>query len=401
MGGTLLTNALNITGSERGYIVAGGATADTIDMSGFSSGTIIGSILFGKGGNDIITGSVAEDDMFGGANNDTLDGKGGFNFAGGGTGNDTFNITVAGSTNDFSGEAGIDTISYTTLDLVQTFTFNNTSTTTSRSGGNDVFFGMEILQGGGSGDGSFGDNYNFDGTAFGFTTITGGAGGDTFSVNTAGAFVDATLDGGDGLDVLNFNAGATVGGTGGITNIETVNGSVGNDSVKVLSGSGAVTFLGGGGDDTFIGAGAADNITGGAGIDTLTGGGGADVFKYTTVTDSGIGSLDKITDFVAGGAGDKIDTTTTSLAILADQTIGSTLANLTLSALNTLVNSTDGTLTNDLSGGSDNVDVMQLTTSDSKVIWVIDVDGSGVIDSLDTVIEVTGLSGTLSTGDFV
>ncbi len=134
----------------------------------------------------------------------------------------------------------------------------------------------------------------------------------------------------------------------------------------------------------------------------MTGGAGSDTFKYTTVTDSTLTSLDTILDFVAGGSGDKIDTNIVgTLAVIANQSTGDTMANLNLTSLNTLANSTDGTLANDLSGGSDNTDVIQLTTTDSNIIWAIDVDGSGVFDASDTIIDVTGLSGTINTSDFV
>ncbi len=171
-----------------------------------------------------------------------------------------------------------------------------------------------------------------------------------------------------------------------------------------LTGSGDV-IQGTANADTISARAGADFITGNGGADILSGGSESDTFIYTTVTDSALGALDTILDFVAGGAGDKIDTNIIgTLAVIGDQSTGDTLANLNLTTLNALANFSNGTLSGGgtiLSGGSTNTEVMQLTTSDSNIIWAIDVDGSGVFDASDSIIDVTGLTGTINIADFV
>jgi len=109
-GGVLLFGALNVAGSQKGYIVAGSdAQNDAIDLSGFSnSSTTIGSIIFGKGGNDVLTGTVSGDSLLGGPGADTITGGTGADTITGGTGADTIKYTA---TTDGSGTNGGDTIS--------------------------------------------------------------------------------------------------------------------------------------------------------------------------------------------------------------------------------------------------------------------------------------------------
>lgn len=162
------------------------------------------------------------------------------------------------------------------------------------------------------------------------------------------------------------------------------------------------TVIGTSGDDYIInGTATAINITGGAGADTLTGNSVGDTFDYTTVSDSYFNSMDKITNLQAGGAGE-IDTNIIgTMGVVTDQGTGDTFANLTETSLNALINSTNGTLGTTLTGDGVNSQAMQLSTSDLESVWVIDVDGSGVIDAADTVIQVTNLSGTIDAADFV
>ena len=244
--------------------------------------------------------------------------------------------------------------------------------------------------------------------------INGGSGNDNITAESE-FFADISQFGGSRTRTYDLGAGTdsvTMLGTNdglAIKNVENVDGGGGADQVAMLT-AGTTNFLsvetiiGSAGDDTIvIGDASHPTITGGAGADTLTGNAfGSETYVYTTATDSSLTTLDHITNFQAGGANDKIDINIVgTLNVIANQSTGNTFAALDYTSLNALANSTNGTLATSFTGGGTNTQVMQLTTTDSKVIWAIDVDGSGVMDASDVVIDVTGLSGTLNAADFV
>ena len=283
-GGVLLFGALDVTGSETGYIVAGSdAQNDVINLSGFNTSDTIGSIIFGKGGNDILTGTSSEDDIIGGAGDDTLDGDGGTNVLDGGSGNDTLNVTVASSTNDLDGGIGVDTLNYTALSnsIISTFSFGTTGSllvSRSISGtvvGGDAVFSIEILN---SGQGA--DVFNFNTLSLGFANINGGLGNDAFIFNTAGAQIAAVINGNAGTNTITLNAATFLAGSGGVLNVSSITGSAGNDTIKFIGAQTGVTVdLNGGTDTVRLDPGAGANtltisdteiITGGAGADTIT-----------------------------------------------------------------------------------------------------------------------------------
>lgn len=177
----------------------------------------------------------------------------------------------------------------------------------------------------------------------GSSTITGTSGDDTI-ILTHGDF---SIDGGDGVDTVNFSntiphdlrsgaygsvvADLTTGtavATGTniqfvppysqdftyqytLTNVESLIGSAGGDVLK--AGAAGATLAGLGGGDTLVGGAGNDLIIGGAGADILTGGGGADIFRFSAVIVEGFGgvvdsyaaAIDSIKDFQTGI--DKLD----------------------------------------------------------------------------------------------
>ncbi|HJO71836.1 MAG TPA: hypothetical protein QGG32_03150, partial [Rhodospirillales bacterium] len=92
-----LGGATGITGSKIGYVVAGTSANETIDLSGFTGASQLGSIIFGKGGGDTLTGGSGSNIVFGGAGNDTLVGSAGNDILTGGTGADTLNLAASGN----------------------------------------------------------------------------------------------------------------------------------------------------------------------------------------------------------------------------------------------------------------------------------------------------------------
>ncbi|MEH2397904.1 hypothetical protein [Nostoc sp.] len=120
-------------------------------------------------------------------------------------------------------------------------------------------------------------------TGNGNDILTGGNGNDIINAGNG----NNTVKGGDGNDILNAGSGK-----------DTLFGENGND---ILSG--------GGGNDILSGGGGNDTLAGGTGTDILTGGAGNDVFKFSSVSDSGVVGRDLIADFVGNGKlpGDQID----------------------------------------------------------------------------------------------
>lgn len=89
-----------------------------------------------------------------------------------------------------------------------------------------------------------------------------------------------------------------------MTNIKTVKGTAGNDTL--ITGRGSDNLSGLAGNDSLVGGEAVDEygtdqdtLSGGLGNDTLTGGGGADRFVFDAALNA-LTNLDQITDFVSG-----------------------------------------------------------------------------------------------------
>lgn len=218
-------------------------------------------------GDNTINGDDQANTIDGLAGHDTINGQGGADTLNGGDGNDSVD-----------GGAGADSIDGGTgADILR--------------GGDGADFvrggeGADSLYGGAQNDtleGGLGDDY-----------MEGGSGDDTYSVRDVGDVVVEAADGGRDLvrSAIDFTLG---------DNLEdlflTGNGSTrgfGNDLDNRIDGNAGRNFI--------DGAAGADNIYGGGGVDKLIGGDGADLFRYTAVSDSGLGAgnRDIIFDFQEG-----------------------------------------------------------------------------------------------------
>lgn len=133
-----------------------------------------------------------------------------------------------------------------------------------------------------------------------------------------------------------------------------------------------------------------DHIVGGNKGDTITGGGGADTFAYTGAAQSTGTTYDTITDFAAGT--DKFDLTATvtqvysaSGALDRGTSFNSELAGLGIMHV----------------GGATELTVTGGTLA-GHVFLVVDGDGNAQYNAgQDYVIDITGHTGTLTTGDFI
>ncbi|HEX2593933.1 MAG TPA: bluetail domain-containing putative surface protein [Rhizomicrobium sp.] len=157
-----------------------------------------------------------------------------------------------------------------------------------------------------------------------------------------------------------------------------------NGKFLVDGGEGKDTITGGAGDDTLIGNGSSDLLTGGAGADT---------FSYEEVGDSTSGTRDKIADFDA--TVDKIDVDLTVTGIDAAVTTGFMRSaqfdsDLAARALGHLLANHAILITGDAGNYA------------GKTFLVIDANGSaGYQAGQDFVMEVTGMTGTLATSNFI
>ena len=247
--------------------------------------------------------------------------------------------------------------------------------------------------------------------------ITGGGGDDTLTMSAPNQ-VGFQFDGGANSDTLAFTGGGTVdGSTSRFTNVETVSlddhaWSVTTRDFNVSAGAtllvdgtalsshalsfngsdetdGSFGLKGGVGDDTLIGGGLADDFLGGYGADKLTGGGGADTFFYGLPITSSSTAHDTITDFAAGT--DKIDLQAIVTGIFSvSGSINSANFDSDLAALHPI--QAQGATIVTVTGGDLN----------GHTLLVIDGNGDDIYTpGFDYVIDVTGYTGTITTGDFI
>ena len=284
--------------------ITGGASANTIDVSGFSGSTEIS----GLAGNDTILGGSGVDQIDGGSGDDSIDGN---------TGND---VIDGGSENDIvDGGAGADQINGSSGD--DQISGGTEADNITGGDGNDIVNGNDgddTLDGGNGND-------TVDGGA-GNDTIVGGQGDDSL----LGQFGDDQLTGGAGDDEIQGNGGnntlvetadfdfalapnqLTGNGTDTLSDIQQaqLTGGPSNNTIDASAFTGSTTLLGLGGNDTILGGSNNDNIQGGDGDDSLNGNDGDDSLNGDAGEDTVLGGLGSDTvrggpdsDIVVGGGG--------------------------------------------------------------------------------------------------
>ncbi|WP_424989957.1 hypothetical protein [Fluviibacterium sp. S390] len=297
-GASVLT-ALTLFGREGNDTISGGFAND---------------LLFGGSGNDTITGGASTDQLFGGSGADRMDGGDESDFYvidgfdtitdSGTRGFDKAQINDAGGTsvtltgwsgveriNGFTGDDTIDGSSQTTGLLL----FGDDGDDTLTGGaGNDVLIGGngdDTLSGMGGNDVLLGNAGN--------DTFDGGAGNDILYIGENG---DVVFDGGAGFDkaVVSNAAGLTL-SVGSWAGVERINGLTGNDTIDATGLATGVTIASGAGNDVVTGGSAGDVIFAGTGNDTLLGAGGADALIGAAGNDRLDGGAGG--DFYLGGAG--------------------------------------------------------------------------------------------------
>lgn len=293
-----------------------------------------------KGGNLTIFGGAGDDTLTGGSGKDVfyLQG-GGSDTTSGGNGNDTFKMRGGfDGSHVIDGGAGHDVVTFKGDYLGMSFNSNTITNVEAL-----LFFG--------------GFDYNF--------TLHGGnvAAGQRLVINAQ------RIDAGHSL---------------------TLDGSNETDGhFLMFGGAGADTLIGGFNNDTIMGGGGDDLITGGLGADKLTGGAGADTFIFIGAGDSSSTTYDTIKDFAAGT--DKIDLPVAVTGVFAD------FGSVSSASFNTSIQFIDPMHV----GGA-----TVISASDGDLIGhtflVVDGDGNTNYNpGVDYVMDITGFTGTFTTGDFI
>lgn len=406
--------------TNTGTITGGIGFRDGNDYLDNSHGHIFGQIT-GGGGNDILIGGVDDEIFTPGAGADTVNGGGGNNTVYYSDSLGKVYVDLANGIAKYNNAAG-DQLS----NIQNVYGTLKADTLIGDSGANVLngLLGNDTLSGG---DGN--DTLAMVGA--GKAILSGGNGNDiiqlaTYDVATYGAaFSDTTqVDGGAGFDTLFLSGGANVIFTGTTVryierivaldgfnyHLTTANATVasgqslqvdatalGSTHKMIFDGSletnGTFTLDGGAGTDTLIGGSGADTFDGGGNSDVLTGGGGADTFVYDDVSDSAASRYDTLIGFDATldhialpVTVNALDTAVTGVALSTasiNSDMHAALAGHLLAHDAILVTANAGTLS-------------------GHTFLVVDADGAaGYTGNADMLFDVTGYTGTITTGDFI
>lgn len=341
---------LTFFGESSNDTLAFGANSagDSVTVSGIAGA---GARYYALGGNDTITGSVANDTIYGGEGDD--------------------HITGSSSTTDTH------TGAFTESDYL--------------NGGN----GADTIVGGVGNDHIYGNSWDaVAGAADGADSLSGGDGNDYVQGNAG----NDTIDGGNGNDHLYGGADNDV-ITGGEGN-DYLQGNKGNDNLDGGNGNDTVhggadndTLAGGAGNDVLFGDAGNDTIHGDAGYDTVTGGAGNDTFTFT----AGDAPITNLTTATTAAGHDQVE-------VITDFTHGSdhfSLGFAPAAAANVGTSSTNFASIDDaytyaqaqLTGHGSNVEVLQVG-SDAVLFW----DSAHTSGTIDSVVRLQGV--TASTVDF-
>jgi Ca2+-binding RTX toxin-like protein len=369
------------------------------------TGTAGADEIFGQGGNDTLIGLAGNDILDGGAGNDTLVGGTGADTMSGGLGNDTYIVDNAGDQVVENPGEGTDVVqttlnAYTLAANVETLTFTGVGdfTGTGSDGANTINGGA----GADTLDGGLG-NDSLNGNA-GNDTLTGGAGNDSVNGGAGNDRLVAVIgDGNDayngGTDIDTYDLSATTAGavvtatsstsaqtgTDTLTNVESIIGSQGNDSITVNGGVNVID--GQGGNDTINAGGGNDSVSGGAGNDTLTGGTGDDILSGGIGNDTFNYLFGDGADTVDGGAGsDTLSIVGTAAANTLDVIFnGASITGFELGTVTAVE-----TITADLAGGADR---LSYTGSTADVAVNLAAGTASGFASIAGIENVTGGSG--------
>ncbi|BAY15674.1 hypothetical protein NIES2109_30130 [Nostoc sp. HK-01] len=350
----------------------GNYAVNTTDFILSSYGNPTNYVLYGTLNNNIINGGTGNDRLNGGAGIDTLSG---------GLGDDSYIVDTTTDTIIENPGAGVDTVSSSVTFSLAALPNIENLTLTGTSAINGTGNAANNIITGNSGNntlsaGAGNDRLNGVG---GIDTLSGGLGNDTYIVDTT---TDTIIENpGAGVDTVSSSVTFSLAALPNIENLTltgtaAINGT-GNAANNIITGNSGNNILNGGAGN--------DRLVGGVGIDTLAGGVGVDRFDYRLLTDSLLNKFDKITDFNANTGNDLFLVASTRAGFLNAGSVTS----LDISGIQARL-----TMSN---FGSN---FAARFTFGSRTFVAINDNIAGFNANTDTVIEVTGLSGTLGITQF-
>jgi Ca2+-binding RTX toxin-like protein len=404
-------------------IVQGQGGNDTIDASTLAA--VIGLTIDGGAGNDTITGSAGADTLDGGDGNDTATGGLGNDFADLGAGDDTFVWNPGDGSDTVLGGTGTDTLAFNGANVAENMVISTDGVNAllTRDVGNVqmVLNGVEHLQVNAAGGA---DNITVnDLTGSGVTQVaidlsagpgskTGDGAADSVTVNgTAGDDNIKVVNSGGSIVVNRLAAQVTIAHADAGDSL-TLNGGVGNDTIDasaIKAGQLAnLTINGGNGNDEIIGSAGNDTVIGGQGNDVALLGAGNDTFVWNpgdgSDTVEGQAGIDTM-QFNGANVAENVDISANGSRVRFTRDIAkitmdlNSVENINFNALggadNITVNDLTGTGTEqvnlDLGANDGAADTVTINaTAGSDVIMVTEHDG---------IITVTGLTETVNITD--
>jgi Ca2+-binding RTX toxin-like protein len=387
-------------GANDTLVINGLGGNDTIDASTLPAG-VINLTIDGGDGNDTITGSAGADTLIGGAGNDVITGGGGNDIALLGDGNDQFIWNPGDGSDTVEGQAGTDTLVFNGSDAPERIDIsaNGSRVRLFRDVGNVTMDlnGVEHIQlnaAGGADTVTVNDLTGTDVTQIAVDlaasgTTSGDGQPDNVIVNgTAGDDAIKIASSGGAVTVSGLAAQVTIAHAEGANDTLTVNGLGGNDTIDASAlNAGRINLVinGGDGDDTITGSNGNDTVIGGRGNDTAFLGKGDDTFVWNpgdgSDTVEGQGGTDTLL-FNGSNVSENINISANGSRVRLFRDVGNVTMDL---------NSVEHLQLNAL-GGADTITVNDLTGTDLKQI-AIDLaspPGSGVGDGQPDTVIVNG-----------
>lgn len=298
-------------------VISGG---DALDAYGNAAANLLwgndaANTLDGRGGDDTLIGNGGDDALIGGQGNDWIDGGLGNDEMKGGSGNDRYIVDSADDVIDEEGNTdSADEVRATvSVDIsvlgggaVENIVLQGSGAidATGNAGANKIYgnAGNNVLDGGLADD-----------------ILLGGAGNDTYVVDGLADVIDeqGNKDAGDEIRTGAFSIVLSTIAAGALENATLL----GGDDLDITGTSANNRLIGNSGVNTLIGANGNDYLDGGAGDDVMKGGAGNDIYVVDTLADI----IDE------GGSGDSADEIRSSnLSIDLNDYAGAGLENATL-----------------------------------------------------------------------